>query len=90
MQFAISGWESADLAVKINKAEALAQSSRIVVRFMIAREHPQLRAQRLKDFAAAVQPLAERGQITGGDIQVGRPRDDAFERSKIAVNIAEN
>ena len=90
MQFAVRERQPTDLAVKIDKSEALAQGSRVVVRFMIARKHPQLCAQRLENFAAAVQSLAERGEIAGGNIQVGRPRDDALQRAEIAVNIAED
>jgi hypothetical protein len=37
-----------------------------------------------------IQTFAEIGEIAGSDVHIGRLGDDAFERTQIAVRVAEN
>ena len=83
-------FERAHLPVKIDKAEFLAEGARVVVRFVVARQHPEAVAERLKDFAAAIEALAEGGEVARGDIEIGGLRDQIFQRAQVAVNVAED
>jgi hypothetical protein len=76
--------------MEINEPEAVAHGVRVVVRFVVSGEHPEPRAERFENFAAAVESLAEGRQIAGADVQIGGLRYDAFERAKVAVNVAED
>ena len=60
------------------------------MRLVISRQHPEPLAERLEHFAAAVEALAEGGEIARGDVEVGRLRHDALERAQVAVNVAED
>ena len=63
--------ERAELAMKIDEAEAVAEGARVVVRFVISRQDPNTVAERFEQFAAAIEAFAERREISGGDIDVG-------------------
>src|SRR6202041_3603747 len=62
----------------------------LLVGFVISGQDPEAFAQRLQNFAAAVKSLGEIGEVTIGDVDVRRLGDDALQRAKAAMDIAEN
>jgi hypothetical protein len=76
--------------MKIDEAEARAKRASISMRFVITGENPKTRAEWAKDFAALLEPLAERGEITCGYVNVGGLGEDSFESAKVTVNITED
>src|ERR1700761_6650076 len=76
--------------MKIRKAKFFAEGRGLLMRFVIAGENPGARAERLHDFAAAIESLAEVREVTGGDVDVGGTGDEFFELAGVAVNVAED
>jgi len=84
------GFHGADLAMKVEEAEALAKGARVVMAFVISRQHPYFFAERFHDFATAVEVLAKCRKIAGGDVDICWLRDQLFEGARIAVDVAED
>ena len=89
MCFAVRRFESSHLPVKINKSVALAKRARILMRLMIARQQPQLLAERLQRFAARIELLAKSRKIARRDVNIRGLRNDSLERANIAMSVAE-
>src|SRR5215471_17681504 len=87
---ALRSFKHAHLALKVDEAKTVAESASRFVRFMVAGQHPEPRAERAKDFATLVKSFAECGQVSRGNVEIGRLCEDAAESSQIAVNIAED
>jgi hypothetical protein len=76
--------------VKVGETEFGAERFGLLVGFVISGQDPEAFAQRLQNFAAAVEALGEIREVAIGNVDVGGLGDDAFQRAKVSVNIAEN
>lgn len=86
----IGAIEFSSLAMKIREAVLPAESLRLLVRFMIARQDEEAFAERLQNRGAAFESFTEIAEVTRSDVNVGGLRDDALESVQVAVNIAED
>src|ERR1017187_2221900 len=90
LRFAERRWKRAHLPVEIDESEPLAESSCVGVRLMISGQHPEFVSQRFEDFPAEVESSAKRREVPRGDVKISRLSDDALEREKISMNVAED
>jgi hypothetical protein len=84
------GFQGADLAMKVEEAEALAKCACLVVTLVISRQHPYFFAERFHDFAAAIEIFAKCGEIAGRNVDIRGLCDQLFESARVTVDIAED